>query len=70
MGTLERTRTRRTEPAWWTLYTIALCLVSGIGLLEVYIPAGAARTALECAVVIAAFGLMLFWCRCNRAHWM
>lgn len=54
---------------WWTLYTIALCLSAGIGLLEVYIPAGAGRTVLECAVVVA-FGLMLVWRHCNRARWM
>ena len=68
--TLERSRTRRSEPVWWTLYTIALGLVTGMGALEVYIPVGASKTVLEGAVVIVAFGLMLFWCHCNRARWL
>jgi hypothetical protein len=66
----DRSRPVVRKPAWWALYTIALGLAVAIGLLEVYIPAGAARTVLECAVVVLAFSLMLFWRRGNRARWM
>jgi hypothetical protein len=60
----------RRKPAWWLLYIIGVVLVGGIGLIERFVPAGSARTVLECAVVIVAFGLMLLWRCCNRARWM
>ena len=57
------------RPTWWLLYLIGLLLVSGVGVLERYVPDSPLRTVLECAVVILAFGLMLLWRHCNRARW-
>jgi hypothetical protein len=68
--TYETSRQTRRQPAWWVLYLIGLLLVGGVGLLERYVPAGPARTVLECFVVTVAFGLMLVWRHCNRARWM
>lgn len=66
----DRERHQVRKPAWWVLYAISLALVGAVGLLELNIPPGSVRTVLECAVVIFGFGLMLFWCHCNRAPWM
>ena len=52
-----------------TTHLIGLLLVSGVGVLERYLPDSPMRTVLECALVILAFGLMLVWRRCNRARW-
>ena len=57
------------KPAWWCLYLIGLLLVSGVGVLERYLPDSHMRTVLECSLVILAFGLMLLWRHCNRARW-
>lgn len=65
-----RSRHQVRKPAWWMLYAIGILLVGAIGLLERDLPPGTARTVLECAVVVLGFGLMLFWCHFNRAHWM
>ena len=54
------------KPAWWLLYGIGLLLVALIGLLEIFISAGALRTILESAAVIFAFVLMAIWRRHNR----
>ena len=54
------------RPTWWLLYGIGLLLVALIGLLEIFLSAGALRTILESATVIGAFGLMAIWLRHNR----
>lgn len=56
------------QPAWWCLYLIGFLLIGGVGVLERYLPDSPLRTALECAVVVLAFGLMLFWRHRNRAR--
>jgi hypothetical protein len=58
---------RNDKPAWWLLYVVGLLLVGGLTLVEVSVPAGGARTVLECFVVVSAFGLMSLWRRRNRA---
>jgi hypothetical protein len=65
----DRSQERLGKPAWWLLYAIWLLLVAGIAALEVYLPEGHVRTALECAVLVVAFGLTQVWRRCNRARW-
>jgi hypothetical protein len=54
------------KPTWWLLYGIGLLLVALIGLLEIFLSAGALRTILESAAVIGAFGLMAIWLHHNR----
>jgi len=54
------------KPTWWLLYGIGLLLVALIGLLEIFLSAGALRTILESATVIVGFGLMAIWLRHNR----
>ena len=56
------------KPPWWLLYSIGALMLGAVGLLERYVPDGPVRTVLECAAVVGAFGLMLFWRRCNRAR--
>ena len=56
------------KPRWWLLYSVSALMLGTIGMLERYVLAGPVRTVLECAAVVLAFGLMLFWRRCNRAR--
>jgi len=65
----DRSRHALRQPTWWLLYLIGFLLVSGIGVLERYLPDSVGRTVLECAVVVLAFGLMLLWRHSNRARW-
>jgi hypothetical protein len=69
MEVYERSRHPLGKPTWWLLYAIWLFLVAGVGMLEWFLPAGGGRTALECGVVVVAFGLTQVWRRCNRARW-
>ena len=59
---------RDAKPAWSLLYVIVLLQTGLLVVIEVSIPPGALRTALESAVVVAGFGLMLMWRRLNRAR--
>ncbi len=59
---------RDAKPAWSLLYVIVLLQTGLLAVIEVSIPPGALRTALESAVVVAGFGLMLMWRRLNRAR--
>jgi len=59
---------RDAKPAWSLLYVIVLLQTGLLAVIEVSIPPGALRTALESVVVVAGFGLMLMWRRLNRAR--
>jgi hypothetical protein len=55
-----------TRPTWWLLYAIAALIVAVVGLAEVFVEGGALRKILETLTVVAGFGLIGVWLRCNR----
>jgi hypothetical protein len=57
---------RGEEPRWGLLYLIAVKLVVLVGVIEIAVPTGPARTILESFVVVVVFGLMFVWVRANR----
>ena len=61
-----RCEVRGPQPTWWLLYAIASLLVAIVGLLEIFVGAGALRKILEALAVIGGFGLIAFWRRSNR----
>jgi hypothetical protein len=48
------------------LYVIAGLLVAVVGLVEIFVDAGALRQILEVLAVIGGFGLIALWRRSNR----
>jgi len=48
------------------LYVIAALPVTAVGLLEIFVDAGALRQILEALAVIGGFGLIALWRRSNR----
>jgi hypothetical protein len=48
------------------LYAIAALPVAVVGLLEIFVDAGALRQILEALAVIGGFGLLALWRRSNR----
>jgi hypothetical protein len=55
------------KPTWWLVYTIGLAMVGALVLVEAFVPEPGVRSALQIALVVVGFGLMIFWNRCNRA---
>jgi len=61
-----RCEMRGPRPTWWLLYIIAALPVMAVGLLEIFVDAGALRQILEALAVIGGFGLISLWRRSNR----
>jgi hypothetical protein len=61
-----RCAVRGPQPTWWLLYVIAALLVMVVGLLEIFVDAGALRQILEALAVIGGFALIALWRRSNR----
>lgn len=61
-----RCEARGPHPTWWVLYVIAGLLVAVVGLVEIFVDAGALRQILEVLAVIGGFGLIALWRRSNR----
>jgi hypothetical protein len=54
------------KPAWGGLYGIVTVMCGLLAVVEVTIPDGLARRALECVAALAIFGAMAVWVRANR----
>jgi hypothetical protein len=59
-------KNRVAKPRWGVLYTLATLPVGFVGLIEIAIPAGAARQVLEVVVTLACCAAMAIWVRLNR----
>jgi hypothetical protein len=63
---MERSRSRYPKIRWGWLYGVVTPLVGLLGLVDVAVPQGAARRALEVTVTLCLFGFMALWVRANR----
>lgn len=63
----DATRTRDLEPRWGTLYVVVGVLLVVIGAVDIAVAAPMARRALEGVGILALFGAMAIWIRCNGA---
>jgi len=55
------------RPGWGGLYAVAGLMLVALAMAEMLVAPGAELTALRCGIVVAGFGAMVGWTRCNRA---
>ena len=54
-------------PRWGGLYALAGLMLAALAAVETLVAPGAELTALQCGLVLAGFGAIIGWTRCNRA---
>jgi hypothetical protein len=55
------------RPRWSRLYLVAGVMLGVLLIVQALVSAGSERTALQCSLVLAGFGVMAQWARRNRA---
>lgn len=61
-------RSRHVKPRWAWLYAVLTVLITLLGVIEVGVPEGPIRRALEIFVTLGIFGVMALWVARNRVQ--
>ena len=56
------------RPSWWKLYASVTSALILVALVEMKVPAGAERTAMQIVAALILFGAMALWVRANKVE--